>query len=283
MQRISPLRRVSQVFLWVAPFISPILILAYRAGGLKLYALSGAALFLLMAGAVWILVADSVRTPTTNRRDALLPGVLLVASLDLVAITVTTGPPPTSAAEWVATQNVQHLRYVGLLVAGLLAWAGFDALTAMLQVAGERALSVLARSVTAISMALFTLFTLGALTIPDLVAQQRNSGNTPTWASPLLILMSSWLSLYAVLTYLAASLYAMALGRVGLIGKFGGAVFVALGTIASILVLIAILTPNQSGTLTHGLFVLQIPAVPLILPYFVGVNLVRRAGDLVPN
>jgi hypothetical protein len=257
--------------------------LPYRAGGLKLYALCGAALFLLMAGAVYILVADSVRTSTTNRRDALLPGVLLVASLDLVAVTVTTGPPPTSAAEWVATPNVQHLRSVGLLAAGLLAWAGFDALTAMLQAAGERALSVLARSLTAISMALFTLFTLGALTIFDLVAQQRNSGNTPTWASPLLILMSSWLSLYAVLTYLATSLYAMAFARVGLIGRFGRAVFVALGAIASILALVAILTPNPSGTLTHGLFVLQIPAVPLILPYFIGVNLVRRAGDLVRN
>ncbi len=52
MQPISTVRRGSQVFLWVAPFISPILILVYRAGGLKLYALCGAALFLLMAGAV---------------------------------------------------------------------------------------------------------------------------------------------------------------------------------------------------------------------------------------
>ncbi len=283
MQRISTLRRVSQAFLWVAPFISPVLILANRAGGLKLYALCGAALFFLMAGAVWIRAADSVRTPSANRRDALLPGVLLVASLGLVAVTVTTGPPPASAAQWVATQSAQHLRYVGLLVAGLLAWAGFNALTAVLQAAGERTFSVLARSLTTISMALFTLFTLGALTIYDLVMQQRNSGNTPTWSSPLLILVGSWDSLYAVLTYLAASLYAIALARVGLIGKLGAAVFVALGAIASIFAVIASVAPNQSGTSTHGLFVLQIPAVPLILPYFIGVNLVRRAGDLVRN
>lgn len=283
MERTSTLRRVSQMFLWVAPFISPILMLPYRAGGLKLYALCATALFLLMAGAVYVLVAHSVRTPTTNRRDALLPGVLLVASLGLVAVTVTTGPPPTSAAQWIATQSEQHLRYVGLIVAGLLAWLGFGALTATLQVLGERTFSVLARSVTTISMVLFTLFTLGALTIYDLVMQQRNSGNTPTWSSPLLILMRSWDSLYAVLTYLAASLYATALARVGLIGKLGATVFVALGVIASIFAVIATVTPNQSGTSTHGLFVLQIPAVPLILPYFIGVNLIRRAGDLVGN
>ena len=55
--------------------------------------------------------------------------------------------------------------------------------------------------------------------------------------------------------------------------------FVALGTIAAVLALIAISTSNRTGTLTHGLFVFIIPAVPLILPYFIGVNLVRRAGD----
>jgi hypothetical protein len=283
MPRISTLRRASQAFLWVAPFISPVLMLAYRAGGLKLYALCGAALLLLIAGAVWILAADSVKTSTTNRRDALLPGVLLVASLSSVAVTVTSGPPPVSAAEWVATLSVQHLRYVGLLVAGLLAWAGFEAMTTMVQAAGERAYSVLARSATTVSMALFILFILGALTIFDVVAQQRNSGNTPTWVSPLLILMGSWASLYSVLTYLAVSLYAIALARTGMIGNLGRNVFVALGAIASILAVVATLMPNPSGTFTHGLFVLQVPAVPLILPYFIGVNLVRRAVDPVSN
>jgi hypothetical protein len=252
MQRISTLRRVSQVFLWVAPFISPILTLVYRAGGLKLYALSGVALFLLMAGAVWILVADSVRTPATNRRDALLPGVLLVASLDLVAVTVTTGPPPTSATEWVATQNVQHLRYVGLLIAGLLAWAGFSALTAVLQAAGERAFSVLARSVTTISMALFTLFPLFALTVVDLrVKEAVNSGNAPQWWPPLVAFGESWLVLYAVLTYLATSLYAIALGKLGLMGNLGRAVFALLGAIAAVLVLVASLTRPISRALSH--------------------------------
>ena len=82
-----------------------------------------------------------------------------------------------------------------------------------------------------------------------------------------------------MLSYLATSLYAMALGKVGLLAKFGGAVFVVLGAIATVLALIAIITPNGTGTLTHGLFVFIIPAAPLILPYLIGVNLVRRAGD----
>ena len=283
MQRVSTARRVSQVFLWGAPFLSPILMLAYRAGGLKLYAIGGATLVILMAGAVWILAAGSITNPANNRPLPLLAGVLLIASLASAAVTVTTGPPPTSAAAWVATQTEQHVRYVGLLVAGLLALAGLGLLTARLREAGERVFSVLAFSAYMIATGLFVLFTLGALTIYDLVAQQASAGNMPAWTSPLQILISSWLELYAVLSYLATSLYAMALGKAGWLAKFGCAAFAGLGAIAAVSALIAIITPNGTGTLTHGLFVFLIPAVPLILPYLLGVNLVRRAGDSVSS
>ena len=279
MQRLSAARRVSQLFLWAAPFLSTILILVYRAGGLKLYAMGGAALVLLMAGAVWILAACSMTNLANNRGVLLLPGVLLVAIVASTAVTVTTGPPPASNAVWVATLTEQHARYVGLLVAGLLAFGGFGLLTVRLREAGEQVFSVLGFSAITIATGLFVLFALGALTIYDLVAQQGIAGNTPAWASPLLRVISSWLKLYAVLSYLATSLYAMAMGKVGLLGKFGRAAFSSLGAMAALLALIAIISTNTTGTLTHGLFVFLIPAVPLMLPYFLGVNLVRLAGD----
>ncbi len=281
MQSMSAARRASQIFLWAAPFVSPILILAHGAGGLKLFAIGGAALVLLMGGAVWILAAGSSMNSANHRVVALLPGVLLVASLASAAVTVTTGPPPTSSADWVATLTEQHIRYVGLLIAGLLAFAGFGLLTARLVEAGERLFSVLGFLVTLIATTLFILFTLGALTIYDQVAQAGIAGNTPAWASPLVTAIDSWLSLYAVLIYLATSLYAMALGKVGWLAKFGGAAFAVLGAISAALAVIAITTPNRGGTLMHGLFVFLIPAVPMILPYLIGVNLVRRAGDRI--
>jgi len=58
-------------------------------------------------------------------------------------------------------------------------------------------------------------------------------------------------------------------------------VFAAVSAMAAIVAIVAIRTANSTGTLTHGLFVVIIPAVPLILPYFLGVHLVRRAGDRV--
>jgi len=275
----SKARRTSLLILWLAPFLSPILMLAYRGGGLKLFALGGAVLFCLMAAAVWVLAADSLRGPAQDSRANLLCGILLVASLAIPLVTVTTGPPPTSGAQWVATLTEQHVRYVGLLIAGLLSWAGFGLLSGSLREAGEHVFSRLALSAAAISSVLFTLFVLTALTVYDLAATEHSSGNHPDWVRPFGIMIASWLYLYAVLSYTATSLYALALGRVGLLGKLGRSVFAAVSAMAAIVAMVAIRTANSTGTLTHGLFVVIIPAVPLILPYFLGVHLVRRAGD----
>jgi len=48
----------------------------------------------------------------------------------------------------------------------------------------------------------------------------------------------------------------------------------------AVLAVVAIATPNQQATLTHGFFVFLIRAVPMIVPYLIRVNLIRRAGDL---
>lgn len=267
------------MFLWSAPLLSPILMFAYRTGGLKLFAAGGIVLFVAMSAAVWILGGDAWRGLANDRHGFLLPGVLLVASLAIPAVTVTTGPPPTSSAEWVATLTEQHVRYVGLLIAGLASWAGFGMLSASLREAGEHVFSRLALSAVAISSVVFTLFVLSTLTVYDLVAREHSSGNHPDWVRPFGIMIASWLYLYAVLSYTATSFYAIALSKVGLLGKLGRTGFAGVSAIAAVLAVVAIRTANSTGTLTHGFFVLLIPAVPLILPYFLGVAMIRRAGD----
>ncbi len=280
MQRISGVQGVSQVFLWLVPFL-PFLGMAYRPGGLKLYAIAGGTQTFLMALAVWILAGDSIKSSASDRRALLLPGVFLIASWASAALAVSMGAPPR-ATVWIATLADQHLRYVALLLAGLLAWAGFGLLTARLREDGERVLSVLGLCAAAISTVSFTLFTLAALTVYDLrAAQEASTGNTPEWWTPLFGLFHSWVVLFAVLTYVATSLFAMALGKVGLLGKFGRILFVVLGTTAAALALIAIAMTFGPATPGRGLFVLLVPAVPFVLPYLIGVNLVRRAGD--PN
>jgi hypothetical protein len=88
--------------------------------------------------------------------------------------------------------------------------------------------------------------------------------------NPCLTEYFAWLWLYAVLTHLAVVLYATALAKVGLLGKFGHALFVVS----------ARLRPSwRNPTLARAFYPFMIPAVPFLRPYFIGVSLARRAGD----
>jgi hypothetical protein len=161
---------------------------------------------------------------------------------------------------------------------GLLSWAGFGLLTSRLREAGERTFSVLGLCSIAVSTPLFILFNLAALTVYDMhAAKVASSGSVPVWSPPLVALSLVWLGLYAVLTHLAVALYAMALANVGLLGKFGRGLFIMLGTIAAASALV--LVSASSPTLREALYPFMIPAVPTILPYLMGVSLVRRVGD----
>ena len=280
MQRVSTARRGSQVFPVGEYPLPPNPDAGVSSGRTQAVRNCRASYSVLMAGAVWILAAGSTTSPANNRHlPPCSPEFFSLPVSASAAVTVTTGPPPTSAAAWVATQTEQHVRYVGLLVAGLLALAGFGLLTARLREAGERVFSVLGFSAYMIATGLFVLFTLGALTIYDLVAQQASAGNMPAWTSPLQILISSCSSYTrcsvtwrpACMPWPWARLDGWRSSAAPLRLPAG------LGAIAAVSALIAIITPNGTGTLTHGLFVFLIPAVPLILPYLLGVNLVRRS------
>lgn len=281
-QRLSAVRRASLVFLYVIPFLV-LPMLAYRPGKLALYVIAWGTQTLLITGAIWILAGNSVNSAKSSNRVLLFPGILLIACDSSASLGAYMGPPPwPPAASWVATLDDQHMRYVALLVAGLLSWAGFGLLTARLREAGERTYSVLGLSVTAISTPLFILFNLAALTVYDMqAAQAASSGRAPEWSRPLVALSLVWLGVYAVLTHLAVALYATALANVGLLGKFGRSFFVILGTIAAVSALVAV--GAGSSTLKEAFFPFMIPAVPLILPYLMGVSIVRRAGDSTPN
>jgi hypothetical protein len=102
---------------------------------------------------------------------------------------------------------------------------------------------------------------------------QKRSG---MWR-PLFALSFAWPGLYAVLTHLAVALYVTALANLGLLGKFGRASFIILGTIAAASAHIGFTTRNP--TIAQAFYPFMIPAVPFLLPNFIGVSLVRSAGD----
>jgi hypothetical protein len=110
------------------------------------------------------------------------------------------------------------------------------------------------------------------------------AGQFPADLEVMSEILDSLLFAACALTYLATLVFALSMGRVGLLGRHGKIGF----TMAS-LILLTLLTvrglsfpdPRASSTpwyLNLG-FIAGVPAVPWIMPYLIGVGLLRRAGE----
>ena len=125
-QPISPVRRLSQIFLWLVPFVfAPLLVFLYRHSTSRAYLIGGTAQAVLMLLAAWVLGASAARTSKGPRRWLAFAGFLLVMPWVMVSVFAGLGPPPRSAEQWLATVVDQEIRYTLLLFAGLFAGWGF--------------------------------------------------------------------------------------------------------------------------------------------------------------
>jgi len=188
------------------------------------------------------------------------------------------GPPPREPERYLATAVDQEIRYTLLLFAGLFAAGGFAVLRECLRQAGERIYSALGFAAIIISTALFVLYITNDTIVIEALRQRVGSGKMPEWWPPLRNHFTIVGVVEVALTYLAIAAFAAALRSVGWLGRIASWVLEGLSLIAVPLVALLPLYPSK---LALPGFVLGIPAVPLVMPYLIGVNLLRRVGDPV--
>ena len=82
---------------------------------------------------------------------------------------------------------------------------------------------------------------------------------------------------FVLLAYLAAAAFGVALVRVGWLRKVGGNVFVTLNLALALAVTIGLILAG-SAVAAWTVFILTIPFMVFILPYFAGVALIRRGS-----
>jgi hypothetical protein len=101
----------------------------------------------------------------------------------------------------------------------------------------------------------------------------------PSWIEFLLVWTDMLQLAFVLLAYLTAAAFGGALVRVGWIGKTGGRVFVTLN-LALALAMTAglILVGSGSTAAAWTVFILAIPFMVFILPYFVGVALMNAGA-----
>ena len=233
-------------------------------------------LFTAISAAAWILGARSIRADVQSRRQLALASTLLVAPFAYIALLwVGIGPP------WVATAADNQMRYLVLILMAVSAAGGFVMLREALSEAGERFYSTLGFAAVILAGPIYVVwdsFAFGAYStlehggeIAPAIVSFR--------ASHVILL-----SVACALTYFATAAFAASLARIDWLGRKASLAYIFLNVIALVLIMITLIEhPDPSAEsvpwYTGPGMVLCIPALPLIMPFFLGVVLLRRAGD----
>ena len=271
-----PARRVSYVFLCAVPVLA-IAFAAPRALRTPvLYESIGAALFAAILLAAWTLGARAIRTGPEEKRKLVLAGSFLLVPFALISLFwVGLGPP------WVATAVENRMRYLVLLVSSIAVTGGFVVLKEALSEAGERLYSTLGFAAAIVGGPAYLVWMsvlLGAYVI------KVRDGQAAAATTSLIDVFDTLLLTGCVLTYLATAAFAASFRRARWLGPGAARTYVIVNFVALLCLLLRGLSfPDPSALsspwYTEPGFVAGIPAIPFIMPFLLGVVLLRRAGD----
>lgn len=286
------LYRISAIYLWIALFLPIPLGRLRDLIGMEALIVGYTIFVALTAAAIWKIGAAKTDSGRVREHPAFLPGMLLLAGpLTLLLGASVTGEPTA------ARPGDYLLNTTAILLGSLILVAGFVTLFAKLWETGERLLPALGLAGLLVGAApwLANLVFRYAVVASGAAGSQarvedrawvaneylRGLEGEPSWMEFLLVWTDMTQLAFVLLAYLSAAAFGAALMRAGWIGKIGGNAFVALNFALAFAVGTGILLAGGgSVAAAWTAYVLTIPFMVFILPYFVGVALIRRgSGD----
>jgi hypothetical protein len=283
-------RGLNSYYLWIALFLAvPVGRLRDLAGTEAL--IFGYALFVaLTAAAVW--KAGTVKTKVARGRDlpSFLPGVLLFSGPLVLLLGASVTGEPTAARP-----GDYLLNTTAILVGSLILIGGFVALAARLWEMGQRLLPALGLATLLVGTAMwlanlvfrYAVVASGAASLQASVEDRawvaneylRGLEGAPSWMELLLVWTDMLQLAFVLLAYLAAAALGAASVRVGWIGWAGGGVFVGLNLALGLAVATGVILAGYSSTVgAWTAYVLTIPFMVFVLPYFLGAALLQGGG-----
>ena len=273
-------RNLSQAYLTLIPFLTVIIALSFGHSNYKIY------LPLLVINACVVIIAVRILSSyTIKSRDVAIRQHIVIATLliipwILLSVLAGIGPPPfDNPAEYVATAAEQQVRYLFLLVGGVLIAFGFALLREKLKKAGEEFYSwigliamMIAIPLFIINMAYYDSFLLETFRIRVVSASDK----MPEWFSPIQKQMVIIMAVEVALTYLATAAFAASLKSTSWFKKTASHIYIVVGLLCFLSALLVIFAPEP---IASACSIVCIPALPFIMPYFMGINLLRRAGN----
>jgi hypothetical protein len=278
-------QRISRIYLPIAPFLGVILaIVATQASGMdhidaKVYLPVWIIQSCLMAIAAWVLGASYIRSNDAEKKQFAAIALFMIVPWIFISIFAGFGPPPDTAAGWAATAAMQQIRYAILIFAGILITFGFALLREKLKNTGENFYSLLGFTAVMIAIPLFILdMTYWGSTLVESykIFTAFPSPKRPDWFLAFRPQYGMISLVEVALFYLATAAFAVSLKTAGWLRPNNCRIYVILSAVGFILDVLQSSCPEPFATAG---FVVSIPAVPFIMPYLMGINLLRRTGN----
>jgi len=273
-------RLFSQIYLCLVPILTIVFGLGVGYISYKIYLPIWLLNVIFMIVAMSSLGAGNYKTANSTNKRLIIAGVFFIIPTLLTSMFFGLGAPPyESAARWMETVTEQRIRYYFLLAAGLFIAFGFAMLSQQLNKAGEDFYALLgsvailvAAPVFLIDMSFWGFF----LTRMYQLMVDTHATKTPEWVLPLRI-MFYYVNIFAsALVYLATALFALSLKKTQWFKPAACTCYVIISMLFLVLDLLPPTLPEPFATLN---FIVSIPAVPFMFPYFIGINLLLLAGN----
>jgi hypothetical protein len=231
-----------------------------------------------MVLASWTLGLKVIKLKDTKKTFLAKGAFFLIIPVILTSIFAGIGIPPEKMSAWVETEMEQKIRYFILVVSGIFVAYGFVVIREKLKQDGENFYSLLSWTSISIAIPLFILNMLyWGFFLPELFKIELGNGieSHPEWYLPIRQHFGLISIAEVALTYIATAFIAIALNLNGTITKTASKIYVLISLSAFVLIVLSAFFQKQMFIPN---FVLSIPAVPFLMPYFIGINILKKLG-----
>jgi len=278
MEKINT-RLTSYIYLILVPIIAAALGFGVGHVSPKIYLPVWILNVVLMIYASGSLGLKNAKQKSKNEYHSALTAFFLIVPYILISIFAGLGPPPETATEWTNTATEQQVRYFFLVISGVFIALGFLGLRDRLKTEGENLYSRISSIAIFIAIPLFIINMLYwgfYLTELFRIMSVQNSTSHPDWFLPIKQLFGLISVVEVALTYLATFAIVIALQKTGWLKKTPSGIYLFFSSFAFLIIIFSAFFPES---LKIPGFAVSIPAFPFLMPYFIGVNLLKRIGD----
>lgn len=272
-----PAKSISYVYLCAVPVLT--FILAFQLGHIsyKIYVPIWLLNFCLMALATWVLGAKATKSVEKEKRYLAYGAGLLILPICFLSILFGMGAPPDTIQQWVDTATEQKVRFDILLADGILMALGLSLIRLVLHEKGEKLYTQLGYTAIVIAIPLFFVNTSfwHSFALQSYKLKIANGApNRPLeWFAPAF--QQIWIITIGqvLLTYFSVAMFAGSLRQVRIFRRVPAVIYIMFSTIAIVSILLFPLYPNATAFSGFPYYPFMIPAVPIMLCYYMGVNL----------